>query len=436
MFIDYNMSSALVAIALVCFVILCVTGTAAGGLWWAGRDQKTLELQLEANERWREEMQEKLEEEAAAYQDPRSKSFQTRKERTPGFGQLPYFPTGMYYRRRPTESALLWPYRGDVLPNTGPDSYVLAGNPAVAIENISDDNVRWQQHGADKWTDRFAKDSLKVDCENDALNSFQIRSEKMSVDRDIIKEKVDERTGTTLKYRQQFKSYHDNFKQLYRCLTGAEGWKWDGEDRVQIGGDLRTEISDDKTQILEGKRKDANDDTVMDCDYEALGESILPGAGKTHPISAIEPDWSAAIERGTYFRISPNSSSNTVQTNDFKPDPRKLEFGYRCLRQPVRGPCKDVETTEWVPFLASQGHGPRELHHMAQYGRYEKTSDELGWVPGEILQHTNPTVDPIKGLGKVRCLPHEALTKVEFQISDGLDAPNDWVRWQYQCCKM
>ena len=60
------MSSALIAIGLVCFVILCVTGTAAGGLWWAGRDKKTLELQLEANERWREEMQEKLEEEALA----------------------------------------------------------------------------------------------------------------------------------------------------------------------------------------------------------------------------------------------------------------------------------------------------------------------------------------------------------------------------------
>ncbi len=55
-------------------------------------------------------LEQKLEEEAAQYQDPRSKSFQTRKERSPGLGQLPYWPSGMYYQRRPTESALLWPY--------------------------------------------------------------------------------------------------------------------------------------------------------------------------------------------------------------------------------------------------------------------------------------------------------------------------------------
>ena len=96
------MSSALIAIGLVCFVILCVTGTAAGGLYFAGRDERTLQLQLEANQRWQDEMEQKLEEETAQYQDPRSRSFQTRKERSPGLGQLPYWPSGMYYRRRPT----------------------------------------------------------------------------------------------------------------------------------------------------------------------------------------------------------------------------------------------------------------------------------------------------------------------------------------------
>ena len=158
MFAHNNMSSALVSIAIVCFVILCVTGTAAGGLYFAGREEKTLDLQLEANQTWQDEMEQKLEEEAMQYQDPRSRSFQTRKERSPGFGQLPYFPSGAYYRRRPTESSLTWSNRGDVLPNKGPDSYTLKGNPVVSIDNISDHKIQWKRFKENAWMDLFAKD--------------------------------------------------------------------------------------------------------------------------------------------------------------------------------------------------------------------------------------------------------------------------------------
>ena len=91
------MSSALVALTIVCFVILCVTGTAAGGLYFAGREEKSLDLELAANSRWQAQMKKNLEEEAMQYQDPRTRSFQTRNERSPGFGQLPYFPSGAYY---------------------------------------------------------------------------------------------------------------------------------------------------------------------------------------------------------------------------------------------------------------------------------------------------------------------------------------------------
>jgi len=429
------MKSAFIAIALVCFVILCVTGTAAGGLWWAGRDERTLQLQLEANQRWQEEMEQKLEEEAAQYQDPRSRSFQTRKERSPGLGQLPYWPSGMYYRRRPTESALLWPYRGEVLPNKGPDSYTITGNPPVAIDNISDENVRWTRYNEDAWTDLFAKDSLKVDCGNDGLNSFQIRSEKFSVDRDIVKEKKDERTGTSLNYRHQFKSYHDNWKQLYKCVTGSKGWKWEGDERVQIGGDFKTSITGDKTNLLEGKEPAGSNGKVMDCDFEAVGATELgeEGAGKTYPISMLEPKWLDTIT-GRHFSVRLNSA--TPQTNDYKPDPKLVDFQYQCLKQPARGPCKEMKFTEWTPFLASQGDGPRELKHTLRHGTHGKTSGEINVDLTPLQEHMNPTLDPVKGLGRVRCHPTEVLTRVDFEVSEGLDAPKDWIRFGYQCCKM
>jgi hypothetical protein len=143
-------------------------------------------------------MEATLEAEAMQYQDPRSRSFQTRNERSPGFGQLPYFPSGAYYRRRPTESSLTWAVRSDVLPDKGPDSYTVAGNPQVSVDNISDDKIQWNRFKGNAWTDLFAKDPLKADCGNDALNSFQIRSEKFSQDRNLVKAKVDEQTGTKL----------------------------------------------------------------------------------------------------------------------------------------------------------------------------------------------------------------------------------------------
>jgi len=429
------MSSALVAIALVCFVILCVTGTAAGGLYFAGRDERTLQLQLEANQRWQDEMEQKLEEETAQYQDPRSRSFQTRKERSPGLGQLPYWPSGMYYRRRPTESALLWPYRGEVLPNKGRDSYTITGNPPVAIDNISDENVRWTRYTEDAWTDLFTKDPLKADCGNDALNSFQIRSEKFSVDRDIVKEKKDERTGTSLNYRHQFKSYHDNWKQLYKCVTGSKGWKWEGDERVQIGGDFKTSITGDKTNLLEGKEPAGSNGKVMDCDFEAVGATELgeEGAGKTYPISMLEPKWSDTIT-GRHFSVRLNSA--TPQTNDYKPDPKLVDFQYQCLKQPARGPCKEMKFTEWTPFLASQGDGPRELKHTLRHGTHGKTSGEINVDLTPLKEYMNPTLDPVKGLGRVRCHPTEVLTRVDFEVSEGLDAPKDWIRFGYQCCKM
>ena len=434
MFAHNNMSSALVALTIVCFVILCVTGTAAGGLYFAGREDKTLELELEANERWQAEMEKNLEEEATQYQDPRSRSFQTRKERSPGFGELPYFPSGAYYRRRPTESSLTWANRGDVLPNKGPDSYTLKGNPVVAIDNISDHNIQWKRFQENAWMDLFAKDSLKVDCGNDALNSFQVRSEKFSIDRNIVKEKKDEQTGTKLNYRHQFKSYHDNYKVLQKCLTGGAGWKWDGDERVAIGGDFKTSITDNKTRLLEGKEPAGSNGKVMDCDFEAVGETEFgkAGAGKTYPMSMLEPKWDGSV-LGEEFHVSLGKRGNL--TNDYKPDPKLVDFQYTCLKQPARGPCKDVKYTEWVPFLMSQGNGPRELHHAMTHGAHGKTSGEIE-VPTMLKERLNPTIDPIKGLGKIRCHPTEVLTRVDFQVSEGLDAPKDWVRWGYTCCKM
>ena len=445
MFAHNNMSSALVAIAIVFFVILCVTGTAAGGLYFAGREDKTLELELEANERWQAEMEKNLEEEATQYQDPRSRSFQTRNERSPGFGALPLFPSGAYYRRRPTESSLTWAVRSDVLPDKGPDSYTIAGNPQVIIENITDDEIQWNRFHGDAWTNLFAKDPLRVDCGSDALNSFQIRSEKFSIDRNIVKAKKDEQTGTKLNYRHQYKSYHDNYKQLYKCLTGSEGWKWDGDERAQIGGDFKTPITDDKTRVMDGKKLDGNQTKVMDCDFEAVGETEFgrAGAGKNYPMSMLEPKWDRSVSQinagrffSTHYRFVGPQYPDRPQTNDFKPDPRTLDFKYQCLKQPARGPCKEMKYTEWTPFIASQGNGPRELHHMLNSGQFSKTSGETHHVPTELKQYLNPTIDPVKGLGRVRCHPTEVLTRVDWEISEGLDAPKDWIRFGYKCCKL
>jgi hypothetical protein len=69
------------------------------------------------------------------------------------------------------------------------------------------------------------------------------------------------------------------------------------------------------------------------------------------------------------------------------------------------------------------------------HGTHGKTSGEME-VPTMLKERLNPTIDPIKGLGKVQCHPTEILTRVDFEVSEGLDAPKDWVRWGYTCCKM
>ena len=105
------------------------------------------------------------------------------------------------------------------------------------------------------------------------------------------------------------------------------------------------------------------------------------------------------------------------------------------------GPCKPVKYTRWTPFLASTGQGIRELRHsLGPLGTFDKTSREK-IDPSEKLKNFLPykgeqKIDPIEGLGKVRCHPTEVLTRVDFEVSEGMDAPKDWIRFAYTCCKM
>ncbi len=434
---------ALLNVVLICCVssllILSFTGTAGAGLYLVGSKEKTEALEQEQIDAYMKELDDKLEEELEAYDDPRSYSFKTRKESTEGFGSLPYFPTSAFYRRRPTESALLWEFRGNVLPNSGPDSYTIkdtGGGTYRALDNINESptSIKWQNQGKEVWTQLFDKDSLKIDCGNDALNSFQVKSEKRSKNREVIRPKTDEVTGTTLNYRHQFKSYHDNYKQLYKCLTGSEGWGWNSDDRVVASGETDNSISTEQTLEREGVKPEGNQNKIMDCDYKAIGATEFgeEGAAREFPISMIEPIWDDAII-GKEFPI--NSVSNSPMTNDYYLDPKYMNFKYKCLKRRVFGPCKDMKYTEWVPFLASQGEGPRELRHSMAHNSFSKTSGEIQ-APGKLKNLLNPTVDPVKGLGKVKCHPTEVLTRVDFEVSEGLDAPKDYVRWGYRCCKM
>jgi hypothetical protein len=439
-------------ILLVCCVsflmILSFTGTAGAGLYFAGSEEKTKDLEKEARDAYLKTMEDEMDDELAIYEDPRSVSFKTRKESSVGFGQLPYFPTGAFYRRRPVESALTWPDRGSVLPNMGPDSYSLiedhkwisVGNTEVtvkAVDNISEDpnTIDWIKYRENAWTNLFDKDPLKIDCGDDALNSFQTRSEKFSKTRDIIKPKTDEVTGTTLNYRHQFKSYHDNYKQLYKCLTGSEGWEWDSDNRVRVDGDSTSSITNEKTRVLPGKKPDGNNNKIMDCDFEAVGAGEFGegGAAKSFPINMIDPVWTDSI-LGKEFNI--RSDPNSPLTADYNPDPKLVNFQYKCLKKPVFGPCKDMKYTEWTPFLASQGEGPRELRHSMRHGKFTRTSGENVTATDALKEKINAAVDPVKGLGRVKCHPTEVLTRVDFEVSEGLDAPKDWVRWGYKCCKM
>jgi hypothetical protein len=434
---------ALLNVVLICCVssllILSFTGTAGAGLYLAGSKEKTEALEQEQIDAYMKEFNDKLEDELEAYDDPRSYSFKTRKESTEGFGQLPYFPTAAYYRRRPTESAILWEYRSDVLPNSGPQSYSIkdtGGGTYSALDNINESptSIKWQNQGKEVWTQLFDKDSLKIDCGNDALNSFQIRSDKKSKTREVIKPKTDEVTGTTLNYKHQFISYHDNYKQLYKCLTGSEGWGWNLDERVVASGETDNSISSEQTLERDGVKPDGNQNKIMDCDYKAIGSSEFgeEGAAKEFPISMIEPIWDDAIIEKN-FPI--NSSSNSPMTTDYYLDPKYMNFKYKCLKRGVFGPCKDMKYTEWVPFLASQGEGPRELRHSMAHNFFSKTSGEVQ-APAKLKNLLNPTVDPVKGLGRVKCHPTEVLTRLDFEVSEGLDAPKDYVRWGYRCCKM
>lgn len=434
---------ALLNVVLVCCVssllILSFTGTAGAGLYLAGSKEKTEALEQEQIDAYMKELEDELEEELEAYDDPRSYSFKTREESTEGFGPLPYFPTAAYYRRRPTESALLWEYRGDVLPSSGPQSYSIkdtGGGTYSALDNINESptSIKWQNQGKEVWTQLFDKDSLKIDCGNDALNSFQIRSDKRSKTREVIKPKTDEVTGTTLNYKHQFISYHDNYKQLYKCLTGSEGWGWNSDERVVASGEIDNSISSEQTLERDGVKPDGNQNKIMDCDYKAIGASEFgeEGAAKEFPISMIEPIWDDTIIEKS-FPI--NSSSNAPMTTDYYLDPKYMNFKYKCLKRGVFGPCKDMKYTEWLPFLSSQGEGPRELRHSMAHNTFSKTSGDIQ-APGKLKNLLNPTVDPVKGLGKVKCHPTEVLTRLDFEVSEGLDAPKDYVRWGYRCCKM
>lgn len=436
---------ALLNVVLICCVssllILSFTGTAGAGLYLVGSKEKTEALEQEQIDAYMKEIGDELEDELEAYEDPRSYSFKTREESTEGFGPLPYFPTAAYYRRRPTESALLWEYRSDVLPNSGPHSYTIEdiGNGTYrALDNINESptSIKWQNQGKEVWTQLFDKDSLKIDCGNDALNSFQIRSDKRSKTREVEILKTDEETGTSLKYKHQFKSYHDNYKQLYKCLTGSEGWGWNSDERVVMSGETDNSISSEQTLERDGVKPDGNQNKIMDCDYEAIGSSEFgeEGAAREFPISMIEPIWDRAIIEKE-FAVKP-LMSNSPMTTDYYLDPRYMDFKYKCLKRPVFGPCKDMKYTEWLPFLSSQGEGPRELRHSMAYNTFSKTSGDIQ-APGKLKNLLNPTVDPVKGLGKVKCHPTEVLTRLDFEVSEGLDAPeNSYVRWGYRCCKM
>jgi hypothetical protein len=276
---------------------------------------------------------------------------------------------------------------------------------------------------------------MKIDCGNDALNSFQLKSEKKSVTRDIIKPKTDEVTGTTLNYRHQFKSYHDNYKQLYRCLTGSEGWGWDSDERVIVSGKTDNSVSTEKTLEREGAKPDGNQNRIMDCDYEAIGASEFgeEGAAREFPISMIKPVWDDAIVGKDFYTVTDTTGP---MTTDYYLDPKLMNFKYKCLKKRVFGPCKDMKYTEWVPFLASQGEGPRELRHLMKHGTFDPTSKENIETVPRLKELLNPTVDPVKGLGRVKCHPTEVLTRLDFEVSEGLDAPKDYVRWGYRCCKM
>ncbi len=434
---------ALLNVVLVCCVssllILSFTGTAGAGLYLAGSKEKTEALEQEQIDAYMKELEDELEDELEAYDDPRSYSFKTRKESTEGFGQLPYFPTAAFYRRRPIESALTWEFRGNVLPNSGPDSYTikLNGETMHAVDNISEnpENIKWQNQGKEVWTQLFDEDSLKIDCGNDALNSFQIRSEKKSINREIIKPKTDEVTGTTFNYKHQFNSYHDNYKQLYKCLTGSEGWGWDSDERVVTSGETDNSISSEQTLEREGVKPDGNQNKIMDCDYEAIGASEFgeEGAAREFPISMIEPVWDNTIKRNEF---NTKVDGTGPKTSDYYPDPKLLNFKYKCLKKRVFGPCKNMKYTEWKPFFASQGDGPRELRHSMKHGTFDKGSKEDVEVVPELKGLLNPTIDPVEGLGRVKCHPTEVLTRVDFEVSEGLDAPKDYVRWGYRCCKM
>ena len=442
---------ALLNVVLVCCVSsllsLSVTGAAGTGLYLVGTDEKTKELEQELLDKYTQDLDNQLEEELSLFSDPRSRSFTTRKESSPGFGQLPYFPSGAYFRRRPVESSLTWAYRGSTLPNKGSGSYTLLGNPLKAVDNINEHpgTIKWRQNKEDAWTDLFDKDPLKVDCGDDAINSFQVRSEKFSLTRDIITEKEDEQTGTTMNFRNQYKSYHDNYKQLYKCLTGSKGWDWDpeSENRVRVPGTLSESITSEKTEVLDAV--DLNKDShtqSMACDFESGGEMVFDedDAGKEFPISMIEPIWDNSLT----FREFPingresamvQGTSSSV-TNDYKPDPKAMGFKYKCLKKPVIGPCKEMKYTDWVPYLASQGEGIRELKQSMYSGNFRAT-DEANIEPNAALKAvSNDNVDPVVGLGRVKCHPTEVLTRVDFEVSKGDEAPEDWIRWKYRCCKM
>ena len=52
---------------------------------------------------------------------------------------------------------------------------------------------------------------------------------------------------------------------------------------MQIGGDFKTSITDDKTNLLEGKEPAGSNGKVMDCDFEAVGATELG------PVAAVDP---------------------------------------------------------------------------------------------------------------------------------------------------
>lgn len=502
---------ALVNLLLMLFVSLLLTlsvlGGAGAGFYAAGSEDQTERLQREADEQWLKQVEDEIYEEFDNYEDPRTKSFKTRFEESEGFGQLPYFPSGAYFRRRPEESARLWPDRTDTLPNTGRSSISIIGEPPRVRDNISDTEVQWAKFGKDAWTSLFEKDNLTVDCGNDAINSFQIRSDKFSLAREVSKEKKDAVTGTSALYKKQFRSYHDNYKQRFKCLTGSPGWTWTREPdteiteeefndpelsplkkvqkdgkffrinrmcsdepncRKQIGGSFNSNISYDVTDERMATQPDKNFNKIMDCDFSTVGVGLgfegtkeieitkqqfdrLPppmkterdgkyfqisseAAGKNYPLSKITPIWDGAL-KGKFIPVQGG------QTNDYSPEPRNMNFSYKCLKRPVFGPCKPVKYTRWTPFLASTGQGIRELRHsLGPLGTFDKTSREK-IDPSEKLKNFLPykgeqKIDPIEGLGKVRCHPTEVLTRVDFEVSEGMDAPKDWIRFAYTCCKM